>query len=315
LDIQQLKYFVHAVELRSVTDAAKAMSVTQPAVTKGLRKLEQELDAPLLERGPGGVKPTRYGRSFYDHARTMLKQLERGTAEILEMRGDAPAELTIGTTPSFVDALLPRSIAAFTQAWPNVRLKVIKDLSPALTAKIRDGEIDLAFMLLGRRDAPAGLTYVPIADVEIVFVARQDHPLSRQPKVSAAQLAACRWLLLESPDVHGYFTSLFQQAEMTAPQPAVLTNSMRLIKTTVMQTECVGFLPRHMVVTELRSGSLLELDTAVNAGTVDAGLLMRQGAQRNVVQAFVDLVVELTANEPDSLTTGDVEKPKILTGS
>ena len=295
MDIQQLKYFVNAVELRSVSDAAKAMSVTQPAVTKGLRKLEQALDAPLLERGPGGVRPTRFGRSFYAHARAVLKQLERGEAEILELRGDAPAELTIGTTPSFVDALLPRIIDEFGRAWPNVRLRIFKGLSPALTAQIRDGELDAAFMLLGRRDAPGGLVYEALGDVEIVFVARREHPLARQADVSATQLAAARWLLLDSPDVHGFFDGLFRQAEIAAPEPAVLTNSMRLIRSTVAQTDCIGFLPRHMVAAELRAGLLVELRTELDAGTVDAGLLMRPGAQRSVVQAFVELARELTA--------------------
>ncbi len=295
MDIQQLKYFVNAVELRSVSDAAKAMSVTQPAVTKGLRKLEQELDAPLLERGPGGVRPTRFGRSYYAHARAVLKQLERGEAEILELRGDAPAELTIGTTPSFLDALLPRIIDDFGRAWPNVRLKIVKGLSPALTAQIRDGELDAAFMLLGRRDAPGGLVYEALGDVEIVFVARVGHPLARRAEVSTNQLAAARWLLLDSPDVHGFFDTLFRQAEVAAPEPAVLTNSMRLIRSAVAQTDCIAFLPRHMVAAELRSGLLTELNTELDAGTVDAGLLMRPGAQRSVVQAFVELVRELTA--------------------
>jgi len=295
VDIQQLKYFVNAVELRSVSDAAKALSVTQPAVTKGLRKLEQELDAPLLERGPGGVRPTRFGRSYYAHARAVLKQLERGEAEILELRGDAPAELTIGTTPSFLDTLLPRVIDEFGRAWPNVRLNVIKGLSPALIAQTRDGELDAAFMLLGRRDAPGGLVYEALGDVEIVFVARRDHPLARRSEVSATQLAAARWLLLDSPDVHSFFESLFRQAELAAPEPAVLTNSMRLIRSTVAQTDCIGFLPRHMIATEIRSGLLTELGTELDAGTVDAGLLMRPGAQRSVVQAFVELARELTA--------------------
>jgi len=295
VDIQQLKYFVNAVELRSVSDAAKAMSVTQPAVTKGLRKLEQELDAPLLERGPGGVRPTRFGRSFYAHARAVLKQLERGEAEILELRGDAPAELTIGTTPSFLDALMPRIIDEFGRAWPNVRLNIVKGLSPALTAQIRDGELDAAFMLLGRRDAPGGLVYEALGDVEIVFVARRDHPLARQAEVSATQLAAARWLLLDSPDVHSFFDTLFRQAEVAAPEPSVLTNSMRLIRSTVAQTDRIGFLPRHMVAAELRSGLLTELNAELDAGTVDAGLLMRPGAQRSVVQAFVELARELTA--------------------
>jgi DNA-binding transcriptional LysR family regulator len=307
VDIQQLKYFVNAVELRSVSDAAKAMSVTQPAVTKGLRKLEQELDAPLLERGPGGVRPTRFGRSFYAHARAVLKQLERGEAEILELRGDAPAELTIGTTPSFIDALLPRIIDEFGRAWPNVRLKIVKGLSPALIAQTRDGELDAVFMLLGRRDAPGGLVYEALGDVEIVFVARNDHPLARRTEVSATQLAAARWLLLDSPDVHGFFESLFRQVELAAPEPSVLTNSMRLIRSAVAQTDYIGFLPRHMVAAELRSGLLTELTTELDAGAVDAGILMRPGALRSVVQAFVEMVREMTAGgnvnpaAPDSL--------------
>ncbi|MBT8445597.1 MAG: substrate-binding domain-containing protein, partial [Gammaproteobacteria bacterium] len=168
-------------------------------------------------------------------------------------------------------------------------------LSPALTAQIRDGELDAAFMLLGRRDAPGGLVYEALGDVEIVFVARGDHPLARRAEVSTSQLAAARWLLLDSPDVHSFFDELFRQAEVTAPEPAVLTNSMRLIRSAVAQTDCVGFLPRHMVAAELSSGLLTELNTELDAGTVDAGLLMRPGAQRSVVQAFVELARELTA--------------------
>lgn len=313
MDIQQLRYFVQAVERRSVSEAAKALSVSQPAVTKGLRKLEQELDAPLLERGRAGVRPTRYGRSFYEHARAMLKQLDRGAAEILEMRGDAPAELAVGTTPSFIDSLLPKVLGEFGRAWPNIRVRVVKDLSPALTAQILDGELDLAFMLLGRRDAPAGLVYEPIADVEIVFVAQRGHPLTRGREASAEQLAASRWLLLDSPDVHGFFAALFEKVDMTPPEPVVLTNSMRLIKTAVMQSDLIGFLPRHMVAAELRAGSMVELASALDAGTVDAGIVSRPEPQRSVVAAFMDLARDLTTGGGRALSSGEDEGTAVLT--
>ena len=109
MDLQQLRCFVAAVELRSISDAAKALDVSQPAVTRSLQNLEQSVDTTLLERTSRGVKPTAAGKIFYEHARGILSQVERSVSALARLKGEGPMTVEIGTTPSFVDHLLPFS--------------------------------------------------------------------------------------------------------------------------------------------------------------------------------------------------------------
>ena len=82
VDSRLLRHFLGVFENRNMTAAAKALHVTQPAVTKSIRRLEDELDVRLFERRPGGVEPTRYGHVLARRAKLMDLELRHGLAEI-----------------------------------------------------------------------------------------------------------------------------------------------------------------------------------------------------------------------------------------
>ena len=91
MDLRKLQYFIELVEQGSLGKAAEKLHVSQPALTKSLRLLEDELGVRLLDRLPGGVKPTVYGDSLFAHAKAMLAEADHARIEIQKLRGEEPA--------------------------------------------------------------------------------------------------------------------------------------------------------------------------------------------------------------------------------
>lgn len=258
MDLQQLTYFTKAVELRSISDAAKALDVSQPAVTRGLANLERELGSKLLERSARGVSATAVGNKFYVHAKSVLRHVDRGVAEVQRSTQGGPLIMSIGTTPSFIDDLLPIVIDQLFQRFPDLELTVKRGLLPELRAALLHGEVDALFAI---NISPRGLgsfklhTLMP---AETVFVVGPKHPLAKLKRVTLERLGKERFAIIDSADVALFFDGLFEDRK-SAPKPILRSDSMRLLKSLARVNEVVTFLPRFMVHGELRRGELVEV--------------------------------------------------------
>ncbi len=303
MDFQQLRCFVAAVELRSISDAAKALEVSQPAVTRSLQNLEQGLDTTLLERTSRGVTPTAAGQVFYEHARGILGQVERSVSAVTRLKDGGPMAVVVGTTPSFVDHLLPDVLGRFMNEWPAARIVIHKALLPELRILLQHGEIDLAFAINVDAKAVKGVVSEELLRAKTVFVVGRNHPLARARSVSPKQLAAARWALLESPDVVAYFHTLFDSLGQTAPEPVVRANSMRMLKALALMDNVMIFLPHFMVSEELKSGELVAVPFATKHADASACLLFSQGRKRPELEALAE-IARAAAREFAALSNG-----------
>ena len=289
MDLQQLRCFVAAVELRSISDAAKALDVSQPAVTRSLQNLEHGLDTTLLDRTSRGVTPTGAGQIFYEHARGILSQVERSVSALTRLKGEGPMTVVVGTTPSFVDHLLPEVLGRFMQAWPQARIVIRKALLPELRVLLEHGEIDIAFAINLDGQMVKGLVTEELLRAKTVFVVGRTHPLFGAAEVSAAELKKHKWALLDSQDVRNFFEALFDGFGLTPPEPVVRANSMRLLKAMAQEGDVIIFLPHFMVSQELAAGELAALPFGDKQGALSACLLLSNSRSRPEVAALADI--------------------------
>ncbi len=289
MDLQQLRCFVAAVELRSISDAAKVLDVSQPAVTRSLQNLEHSVETTLLERTSRGVTPTPAGQVFYEHARGILSQVERSVSALARLKGEAPMTVVVGTTPSFVDHLLPTVLTRFMTAWPQARIVIRKALLPELRVMLEHGEIDIAFAINLDAQNVKGVVTEELLPARIVFLVGRGHPLRGVTRVSPAELIEHKWALLDSADVHSVFRSLFDAFGLTAPEPVIRANSMRLLKSLAGDGDVIIFLPHFMVSEELASGELAALPFAEKQSAMSACLLLRNARMRPEVAAMADI--------------------------
>jgi DNA-binding transcriptional LysR family regulator len=192
VDLRLLRYFAAAVEERHIGRAADRLHISQPPLSRALRRLETDLGAALLERTPRGVRPTAAGEVLYAEAQTLFDQVERLRARVRDAAG-APT-LTIGTLADTAELVTARLVAEFRREHPHVTVAVHETDLGDPTAGLRSGLVDVA-LTRAPFDA-AGLRTQVIGSEPVGVVVHRDDPLAARPSVSVGELAGHRWIRL-----------------------------------------------------------------------------------------------------------------------
>jgi LysR family transcriptional regulator, nitrogen assimilation regulatory protein len=186
LDLRDVEMVLRVAELGSITRAAAALNIVQPALTRHLQRVEATLGAPLFVRLPRGVRLTPAGQLFLEHGRRMLREFEHAREAIAAQRGAAEGAVALGLSPSVAPVLLPELVERLRAEAPGVALSVREGFSPALLDALLQGGVDLA--VLTNPPPSRALRLTPLLAEPIVLLSR---PVRRgiRPKASLAELA------------------------------------------------------------------------------------------------------------------------------
>jgi DNA-binding transcriptional LysR family regulator len=258
MDLRKLQYFIELVEQGSLGKAAEKLHVSQPALTKSLRLLEDELGVRLLDRLPAGVKPTVYGDSLFAHAKAMVAEADHARIEIQKLRGEEPGYVRVGTLPSVSAGLIARAVAALMPKNPPVKLRVVDKQNYELLPALRRGEFDFVVALADGWKPEPGIRQRHVIEDRLEITVRGGHPLARKNDVSHRDLLEFPWMFPIVGTTHGpLLKQLFAEVGMTAPEPRVESGSIHFSKTVIRQSDCIGILPAHAMEPELKRGELI----------------------------------------------------------
>ncbi|MCC4621080.1 LysR family transcriptional regulator [Xanthomonas cassavae CFBP 4642] len=212
--LKPLRAFCQTVRLGSVSRAAEALYVSQPAVTLQLQALERDLGVPLFERSGRRLAPSREGQLLYDMALPLVESLDGLEASFREkVRGLDAGELTIAANSSTILYLLPRIVENFRARHPDVRLTLHNAISADGTDLLREDAVDLAVGSM--LDVPADLSYAPVYRFEQLLITPPDHPLARKASVTLQELSPYPLILPPRRQVTYRLVDLiFQQARV-----------------------------------------------------------------------------------------------------
>lgn len=143
LNLRELQAFKAIAELGSLGKAADALNLTQPALTRTLKRLEHQLGVSLFERHAHGTTLTEYGRALEPHASLMLAESLNATRELREMLGQERGVVRVGTVASAVENFLPEAIARLTADRPGLQVHIGEGLADALAVQLAKGDVDL----------------------------------------------------------------------------------------------------------------------------------------------------------------------------
>ncbi|HEY6933121.1 MAG TPA: LysR family transcriptional regulator [Marmoricola sp.] len=252
MEIKQLTALVTVAEVGSVTRAARLLHVVQPAVTRQIRLLEEEVGVPLFERTRQGMVPTEAGTLLVERARRALAELERARAEIRPGPGEVSGIVSVGVLESVMDLLAMRLVEAVGERHPGIRLRLVTAYSGHLQQWLDDGEVDLS-LLYNLTETPS-LSVVPLLEERLWAVAPPAAALNPKRPVRWARLLRAPLVLPVSG--HG-LRVLFDQArsEVRAePEIAIETNSMHLQKQLVAAGAGWTVLPAAGVAADVAAG-------------------------------------------------------------
>jgi DNA-binding transcriptional LysR family regulator len=147
MELRHLRYFIAVAEEGHITRAAERLGMQQPPLSQRIKSIERELGVQLFRRKARGVELTEAGRVFLDNARTMLALNERAIEATRQTARGQQGRLCVGVTPtSPFHPFVPRVIYAFREAFPLVSLTLEECLSPELLKRLRDEQMDAAFL-------------------------------------------------------------------------------------------------------------------------------------------------------------------------
>ena len=168
MDLRGIRYFVQIADCGSITRAAADLGVAQPALSRHVQGLEQELGMQLLVRLPRGVRLTGAGRQFLDHCRRALRELDRAKEELKADAGGARGQVILGVSPTLGPLLVPGVVERVRRQCPQVALKIVEHFSTLLFDGLLTGRIDVA--LLTNPSASRALKLTPLLSEPIVVL-------------------------------------------------------------------------------------------------------------------------------------------------
>ena len=198
MDIRALRYFLAVAEFGSYSRAGEFLRISQPAISRQIRHLEQELDRTLFLRHGHGVDLTEAGRILLARSQVVLRQLDQARAEIRSGGAGPSGTITLAVPPAAGHFLVPTLARRFAAAYPNVFLKIIGGYSGAIHEWLVRGQVDLACVHdpLPQR----GFETVPLIREPVFLVGRPGAFPSRRKHVTAAELAHLPLILTGRPN-------------------------------------------------------------------------------------------------------------------
>jgi DNA-binding transcriptional LysR family regulator len=242
MKLNQLRDMVAIADKGSLRAAARYLGLAQPALTRSVRALEHELGTTLFERDARGMVLTPRGQLFYQRAKAVVNELRRAREEIKQTSGDMQGTVVVGLSIMPHVGMLPQALPAFRRQFPNVTLKVIEGLYPAMEAGLRDGSIDF-YVGASPRVAPApGLLEERWFDNTRTIVGRKGHPLSTA--TSIRDLAGADWATT-SVDYNATedLEALFTRYGMGAPRVMLQADSAMSVMVAVAYGDLLAILP------------------------------------------------------------------------
>lgn len=179
-DLDDLQAMVAVVEQGGFRAAALALSLSQPALSRRVAKLEDALNVQLFERTTRRVTLTLMGREFYGRAVEILQGVEASLHDISDL-SLAQGQVTVACVPSVAHNVLPPIMQRFHQQSPRVRLRIVDEGAHAVLGHVVRGDADFGINFLGVDDA--GIDFEPILQERFVVACRVDHPLARRRSV------------------------------------------------------------------------------------------------------------------------------------
>jgi DNA-binding transcriptional LysR family regulator len=259
MDTRLLTRFAAAVEHGSLNRAAKALNITQPALTKSIQQLEATFAAPLLERGVRGVVPTEFGKVVAARARLVQVELETIAAEIDGLRGLRRGKVRIGVPAGigFLSRVMCRATLSLVEEGNRVGLDMTIGSRRQLLPALRGGEFDFVVTVLAEDGAATDLVEEPLfVDRDVIVVARS-HVLARRRKVSFADLARHRWVALSESGALA--DELAARAGPEAADALVRSSSSLFVRILLREGDFVGIISRDAVSLEIAAGDFVEL--------------------------------------------------------
>lgn len=240
MDLGQLKYFVKIVEHHSFTKAARDCSVSQPALSQQIAKLEKELGQPLFERQGRTIQVTAAGSLLKDHADKILRLVDDAKRQITD--DGQTGQISIAAIPTIGPYLLPRLVDSLSQDFPAAKFVVSEEVTVDLLKSCSNGEINVAVVAL-----PAEAKYLsvePLYREELLLALPRDHRLCSEAEIHLSQLQEEPFIFLDEAHCLVENIESFCNQQRFQPIVTALIHQLVTVQNLVAFGHGISFVPK-----------------------------------------------------------------------
>jgi DNA-binding transcriptional LysR family regulator len=291
MELRDIEYFSVVAKHGHLGRAAEALGLSQSALSKSLRRLEEEMRAKLVKRTPKGVEVTAEGSTLLARAHRLRLSLDDIAREVADVSHGLAGHVRIGSGPGVSMHLLPTACCALAQEAPNVPVSV-RDVgqSDSLRA-VRQGELDLAVVAMPAEMGPE-LTQEHLYVDEYIVCASTAHHLAAKKQVTLADVAQERWTVSEpSTEIYRHLHQAFEERGLAAPRVAVETANPATRLPIVAASHILGYSWLSVVRRSARELGLAELRIKELTSTFDVGVAYRRnGYLSPAARRFIEIL-------------------------
>ncbi|MDM0110396.1 LysR family transcriptional regulator [Variovorax sp. J22R24] len=262
-DLGQMRAFLGVVQHGSLGRAAQELHVTQSALTRIIRRLEDQLGVPLFDRHASGMALTPYGAALEPYASLLVAESANAVREIEALRGLSKGIVRVGSVASAIENMLPAAVEKLLTQWPGLHVNIVEGLDEELSTWLEKGEIDLAISF----SMPETDDLIKISESGwqdgCHIVAAKTHPLRSKARLELSDLAGAKWVL--PPRKMGpreEWHQMFLKNGYPPPEVAVETRSVGAIRSLVRRAGFLSWLPDLLLVDQGGEDSIEALGVA-----------------------------------------------------
>jgi DNA-binding transcriptional LysR family regulator len=241
LRLRHLQVLLSLASTGNLSQSAAALNTTQPALSKWLKELEEDVGLALFERHARGLRPTPYGDALIEHARRIEAHLDNARDDMLALREGGSGLVSVGTSGVSAADTVPLAVARLLERMPRANVRIVESTMNQLMPQLARGELDIVVGRSGQKYDDPQLQTERLYTEPINFVARPHHPLTGKAEVGWDDVLAYSWIVWpQGTPVRNALETALSAVGRALPTHCVETNSSILNLTLLNNTDLVG---------------------------------------------------------------------------
>lgn len=292
MKLNQFRDVVAVAERGSLRAAARHLGAAQPALSRSIHELERELGVPLFERRARGMLLTPMGEVFVRRAGAVLGEVRRARDEIEQLQGGVRGSVVAALSSVPHMALLPAALRPFRTRYPNVRMRIVEGVYPAVETGLKDGSIDFYVGPSPGRSLAPELAEDKLFDNTRTILGRKGHPLAKAR--SLRELVAAEWAWAATSithDAEAELAELFARHRLSTPRLALMATSALTLIVALTSSDLLALVPIQWTRFALTARELAPIRVSEALGAPPIVAIRRAGLPLTpAAEFFVDLM-------------------------
>lgn len=299
--LQHLRTVLAVAHNASLMRAAEELGLTQPAITKILHELEDELGVQLFVRTSRGTHCTPFGSILAEHARLVFAQLDQAADDLHDTREGLSGRIVVGALIAGAASILPRALARLQHERPGVRVTIIEGTYDYLIPLLRQGALDLIAGRLPAHKYREGLEVEALHQERIALLVRPGHPALALRAPGLAELRAWPWILpLPDTTLRQIIEAAFHDLNLDLPQAPCESVSVVSNRRLILETDCICAFPWQVVEPDVEAGLLARIDAGLELSFGPVGISRRKaGLPSRAAEALIAALREAASGRTD----------------